>query len=292
MQNFEKIDDGDLLTFTCTFDNETTIYITNNVFMSITGIVFESPVYFVKSTGSCLKRQFRTNPSAVATFFNLQILAFVKKSLENVTTIVVVSDMPMLYRLFKMYINPSISVKYVPITDVFRILSKNNDDEIKFNSHYSQLTESSTVCYDSVASEIVNGIYIGCAEIATSEEDLTKLGIGAIVNCTINVENKFEDKIIYMNVPIRDVASEKIIDYFDQTFDFIEDQMSTGKNVLVHCAAGISRSVSIVIAYLMRKNKIKMEDAFYIVKSKRDRADPNIGFICALREYESRVLDN
>lgn len=288
MQNFEQIDSGDLLTTRCKFDNDTTIYITNNIFMSITGIVFESPVLFEKQTASQLKRQYRTSPTAVLAYFNSLVSTTIKKSLDNITTIVVVSDMPMLYRLFKMYIQPTVSVKYVPISDAFMVLSTNNDDEIKFNSHYCSQT-SFNERNDVVASQIVNGIYIGCAEVATSAEELAKIGISAIVNCTCTVENKFEDKITYLTVPIRDVASENIIDYFDQTFDFIEDQLSKGKNVLVHCAAGISRSVSIVIAYLMRKNRLKMEDAFYLVKSKRDRADPNFGFVCSLREYEVRI---
>jgi len=46
----------------------------------------------------------------------------------------------------------------------------------------------------------------------------------------------------------------------------------------VHCAAGVSRSASIVIAYLMKINHWTFENAYSFVKSKRKIIDPNFGF--------------
>jgi protein-tyrosine phosphatase len=56
--------------------------------------------------------------------------------------------------------------------------------------------------------------------------------------------------------------------------------------VLVHCAAGVSRSASFVIAYLMRVEKMKYVDAYQSVKTKRQIIRPNSGFVKQLREYE------
>ena len=61
------------------------------------------------------------------------------------------------------------------------------------------------------------------------------------------------------------------------TFEFIEEERKR-TNVLIHCFAGISRSATILIAYLMRKNYIKYDVAKEQVKSKRDIIKPNPGF--------------
>ena len=48
--------------------------------------------------------------------------------------------------------------------------------------------------------------------------------------------------------------------------------------MLVHCAAGVSRSASVVVAYLMYKKGLSLDDALDFVKSKRECVDPNFGF--------------
>ncbi len=53
---------------------------------------------------------------------------------------------------------------------------------------------------------------------------------------------------------------------------------SQGKNILIHCAAGISRSASFTIAYFMRERKIGFQAALEYVRSKRKCIHPNSGF--------------
>ena len=64
--------------------------------------------------------------------------------------------------------------------------------------------------------------------------------------------------------------------------------MSNGK-VLVHCQAGISRSSTIVIAYLMKKKGISLETAFRETKKIRSIVEPNILFYSQLYEFESEL---
>ena len=61
-----------------------------------------------------------------------------------------------------------------------------------------------------------------------------------------------EDLPYYLYLPADDHESFDISKYFDEAAEFIEGK---GKktNVLVHCMAGISRSVTLVLAYLMKK---------------------------------------
>ncbi len=61
------------------------------------------------------------------------------------------------------------------------------------------------------------------------------------------------------------------------------------KKVLVHCAAGISRSSTLVLAYLMNCEKMKLFDAFKQVRSKRCVIWPNIGFMNMLIEMEKKL---
>lgn len=60
--------------------------------------------------------------------------------------------------------------------------------------------------------------------------------------------------------------------------------------VLVHCQAGISRSATICLAYLMMKKRVKLEEAFEFVKQRRSIISPNFSFMGQLLQFESQVL--
>ena len=59
--------------------------------------------------------------------------------------------------------------------------------------------------------------------------------------------------------------------------------------MLVHCFAGVSRSSTCVIAYLMQVKKMSFVDAFTFVRSKRSIAFPNIGFQRQLAELDAML---
>ena len=99
-------------------------------------------------------------------------------------------------------------------------------------------------------------------------------------------QEKCDDiKIEYIRVPVMDRFQEDIKKYFNETNRFIENVKKDGK-VLIHCQAGISRSPTIGIAFLMKMNKLSFNDAFSLVKEKRPIIEPNLAFIQALLEYE------
>ena len=58
---------------------------------------------------------------------------------------------------------------------------------------------------------------------------------------------------------------------------------------MVHCIQGISRSVSLVISYLISKEGFSLKDAYALVKSKRALARPNKGFLNQLINFELKL---
>lgn len=74
--------------------------------------------------------------------------------------------------------------------------------------------------------------------------------------------------------------------YFDEICNIIHKH----DIVLVNCVAGISRSTTFVIAYLMKYYEINLKDAFLYVKKKRDRICPNKKFMTYLYEYEFKLF--
>jgi dual specificity phosphatase 12 len=89
-----------------------------------------------------------------------------------------------------------------------------------------------------------------------------------------------------LHIPVADDERTNIGHYFSMVYHFIENHLSKNQGVLVNCAAGISRSTSLVTAYLMRKYKLTATNAIHKIKSVRPCMNPNSGFIRQLYSYE------
>ncbi|KAE8657594.1 Protein-tyrosine-phosphatase MKP1 [Hibiscus syriacus] len=83
--------------------------------------------------------------------------------------------------------------------------------------------------------------------------------------------------------------SEDITSILYDVFDYFEDVKELGGRIFVHCCQGVSRSTSLVIAYLMWREGQSFDDAFQYVKAARGIADPNMGFACQLLQCQKRV---
>jgi len=93
---------------------------------------------------------------------------------------------------------------------------------------------------------------------------------------------------LFLNV-VLDSPDTDLLMHFDECFSFIDEAISSGGNVLVHCFAGRSRSVTIVVAYLMKKHRMSLESALSLVRSKRPQVAPNEGFISQLENFEKSL---
>ena len=86
-------------------------------------------------------------------------------------------------------------------------------------------------------------------------------------------------------IQVEDHPRENILGHLSQCNDFLDRALAGGGNVLVHCAMGVSRSATVVCAYLMYKQSLSPEEALRIVREARPLCNPNDGFMEQLDVY-------
>jgi len=151
-------------------------------------------------------------------------------------------------------------------------------------------------------SHIKNGIFIGNAHsvignYSTREDSfLDEHNIKVVISAI--TEEEYEDYMIakedfpnieWTRLVVDDDKDEKISQYFFDIHKVISEAVSKNKNIIVHCAAGMSRSATLVIAYLMIENRWHYEEAYNFIKKRRPIIQPNIGFIKQLKALEYRL---
>ena len=164
------------------------------------------------------------------------------------------------------------------------------------NSYKSVFNRMCFECYHALVDPfwcpinyIDDGIYLGNQEAAVSEELIKENNIEAICVCGKNLQTAFEGSLQYKKYSIGDVSTEKISHLFEENNKWIDEMKKEGRNILIHCAGGVSRSVSFTIAYFMQKHKKSFQEAFLWVKKKRLCAQPNEGFVQQLLEFEKTL---
>lgn len=98
------------------------------------------------------------------------------------------------------------------------------------------------------------------------------------------------DGLSWTIIPIEDDRETNIYPYFMDAIKLIEDVLNNGGRILVHCMGGISRSPSIVIAYIMWRLKLRLTAAIEYVKDRRDCINPNWTFYGDLVRFEEGLF--
>ncbi|GIY18216.1 dual specificity protein phosphatase 4 [Caerostris extrusa] len=140
--------------------------------------------------------------------------------------------------------------------------------------------------------EILEHLYLGSARDAARKEQLQQLGVTALLNVTQLCPNLFQEAFLYKCIPVRDTGAEDIAAYFQEAINFIDQVKEQNGKVLVHCQAGISRSATICIAYLMSTKRLRMEEAYKYVKSRRKIVSPNFSFMGQLLSFENQIFSS
>jgi dual specificity phosphatase 12 len=147
------------------------------------------------------------------------------------------------------------------------------------------------------ADEVVPGLFIGSRRMITDNTDwLTAMRIDVVISALTRDEydeymitySDF-DKQVWYSLEIDDEPGAPIYSHFDHAHRIIRNALTKGNRVLVHCAAGVSRSVSLVAAYLIIEKSMTADAALRLIRSNRVNANPNDGFRKQLALLERMV---
>lgn len=138
--------------------------------------------------------------------------------------------------------------------------------------------------------QIDDGVYIGDIASASNIKQLKLLGITHIITAVLGVSPQFPKDFTYLNIPVMDVETEDIKPYLRQTSFFIDNAIAQGGKVLVHCMCGVSRSATIVAAWIMSRRCNTAEEAIKFIREKRDCVNPNSAFFSQLVSLENASL--
>ena len=164
-------------------------------------------------------------------------------------------------------------------------------NRIKMNLKEELSMDNNEIKKEEDYNEIVNDfLYISGYKTASTASDLQSMKITNIINCSGDLcENLSFSGINYLTLNIRDNVSENIECLFFKCINYINEAKEKKGRVLIHCYKGVSRSVSILISYLIYLYKWTYDEAFDFVQSKRSIANPNIGFYLQLKTFHKRI---
>lgn len=169
--------------------------------------------------------------------------------------------------------------------------------------------------------EIIPRLYIGSIEAASDFEDIKQRKISVIVNCTKDIDNKFELRLLkpieeapsdvqfwlmensyyikYFRIPIDDNGKEEEVEnfynYVVELLPKIDKLYQYGKTILVHCLAGNQRSAAFICAFLMYREKLIYEEAIGLLLNKKPNVfyfGEQINFNKALLRIDHEIIND
>ncbi|TMS04483.1 Dual specificity protein phosphatase 13 isoform A [Larimichthys crocea] len=143
--------------------------------------------------------------------------------------------------------------------------------------------------------EVWPNLYIGNVAVAQNRKTLHKLGITHVLNAAHSKQGSIGDQSFYGNtcvyygIPAEDSDHFDLSQYFKPAADFIHKALkSKDGKVLVHCIMGMSRSATLVLVYLMLRQRLTLRDALRRVIKKR-AIYPNQNFLSLLLKLDERL---
>ena len=146
------------------------------------------------------------------------------------------------------------------------------------------------------ASEIIPGLFVSDLYTATSPAVLSRLGVTHVLSVLRTPGLTFPQPLQHLTIPIDDTSDAFLLDHLDDAVRWIRDALGPnqedgaeggqGGHVLVHCVWGMSRSASVVVAFLIAARGMPLYAALRILRARRPVARPNEGFMAQLQAFE------
>ncbi|XP_030576450.1 dual specificity protein phosphatase 16 [Archocentrus centrarchus] len=137
---------------------------------------------------------------------------------------------------------------------------------------------------------ILPHLYLGCQRDVLNKDLMQQNDIAYVLNASNTCPKPdFIPESHFLRVPVNDSFCEKILPWLDRSVEFIEKAKASNSRVLVHCLAGISRSATIAIAYIMKRMDMSLDEAYRFVKEKRPTISPNFNFLGQLLDFEKKI---
>ncbi|XP_047427686.1 probable dual specificity protein phosphatase DDB_G0281963 [Mugil cephalus] len=138
-------------------------------------------------------------------------------------------------------------------------------------------------------SVILPRLYLG-AERDVTQDQLASMGISYVLSVSrCSPQPSFLPCSRYLRIPIDDSLRDDLLPWIPQALHFIDAAMSSGASVLVHCAAGISRSPALAVAYIMYSLEMDLDHAYRFVKERRPSISPNFNFLGQLQHFQGAL---
>ncbi|MGH0143372.1 UNVERIFIED_CONTAM: hypothetical protein FKN15_005639 [Acipenser sinensis] len=150
-------------------------------------------------------------------------------------------------------------------------------------------TEAPAVPLLSGLGQITEHLYLSSGRAANNTVLVSNSRITCIINVTQDVVNTHIPAVEYVRVPVADSPRSRLSEYFDLIADRIDEEGAKSGRALVHCNAGVSRSATLCLAYLMKYRNMTLLEAHRLVKARRPIVRPNNGFWKQLIDYENRL---
>ncbi|KAF7353852.1 Phosphatases II [Mycena venus] len=125
-------------------------------------------------------------------------------------------------------------------------------------------------------------IYLGNLSAAESDETRQKRGITHILSVCPELRSTGANHLV---IPVDDSDYDDLLIHLPKACHFIEDALAHGGRVLIHCVMGISRSTTVLAAYLMKTRSLSVAAAISFMKQYRPQVQPNYGFVKQLEAF-------
>jgi len=169
--------------------------------------------------------------------------------------------------------------------DPFLAKSKSSPEMIEATGYKTEVEKMLATHMD--VTRVLDRLYLS-DYMSLSAERLSELGVSLVINATYEVPNVEvpEGTIEFIQLHINDSITADMAQHMDRCADRIHEVRSAGGVALVHCALGVSRSVTICLAYLVKYEGRTLREAYFEVKKKRPIIRPNEGFWRQLIAFE------